>query len=124
MAEWIAPKDIIEIDDDDKYVSELHFHHQIGIQLELCKNVFQHLHSNYKRLYMLEYRRRDARCRESRERWQERKRLIKEEQKEVASRMCFVCRQKFEKVNKVEEKREISRSRSRSRRVSMSAASR
>ena len=111
MAKWIAPEDIIEIDDDDNYnVSEQHFHHQIRIQLELFKHVFQHLTSDYRKLAGLEQRRREARSRELRERCEERKRLVKEEQKEVASRMCFVCRQKFEQV---EQKRERSRSRSR-----------
>ena len=109
MAEWIAPKDIIEIDDDDKYVSEQHFHHQIRIQLELFKHVFQHLTSGYRKLAGLEQRRREARSRELRERCEERKR-VEEEQKEVASRTCFVCHQKFEQV---EQRRERSRSRSR-----------
>ena len=110
MAEWIAPKDIIEIDDDDNYnVSEQHFHHQIRIQLELFKHVFQHLTSGYRKLAGLEQRRREARSRELRERCEERKR-VEEEQKEVASRTCFVCHQKFEQV---EQRRERSRSRSR-----------
>ena len=130
MAEWMrhGPKDVIEIDDDDN-VSEQELYHNIQVQLDFCKQVFGHLASSYRKLVRLEQKRREARARESKERWKEKKRLQEEEQKlkkrlqeeeqkEVASRMCFVCRQKFEKVNKVEEKRERSRSRSRSRRVS------
>ena len=137
MAEWKlrhGPKDVIEIDDEDE-MTEAKLYGRIHSQLEFCREVFGHLASNYRKLVRLKQKRREARAREWKERWKEKKRLQEEEQKlkkrlqeeeqkEVASRMCFVCRQKFEKVNKVEEKREISRSRSRSRRVSMSAASR
>ena len=130
MAEWMRhrPKDVIEIDDEaDMTEADLYAH--IHRQLEFCKDVFGHLTSSYRKLVRLEQRRRrEARSREIKERWQEKRRLAQEKQKEVASRLSFACRQKLENAEEKAPSKsassDSSRSRSRSRRVSMSAANR
>ena len=104
-----GPKDVVETDNDDN-VSERELYDHIKSQLEFCKTLFQHLTSSYRKLVRLEQRRREARSRELKERWQEKQRLVDEEQKEVASRMCFVCAKKIQELEK--EQREKSRSRS------------
>ena len=129
MAEWMrhGPKDVIEIDDEDE-MTEAKLYGHIHSQLEFCREVFGHLASSYRKLVRLEQRRREARSREIKERWQEKRRLAQEEQKEVASRLCFACRQKLEKAEEKAPSKsassDSSRSRSRSRRVTMSAANR
>ena len=124
MAEWMrhGPKDVIEIDDEDD-MSEKELYDHIHSQIEFCKTVFQHLTSSYRKLIRLEKRRREARSREIKERWQEnkiwREKMQEEENKMLKSRMCFACGQMFDNANK---KRERSRSRSRSREVRVSVA--
>ena len=112
MAEWMrhGPKDVVETDDDTVHMTEQELCHHIKSQLDFGKKVVQHLTSSYKKLVRLEQRRREARSRELKERWQEKQRLVDEKQKEVASRMCCVCSKKIQELEKGQ--REQSRSRS------------
>ena len=82
MAEWKlrhGPKDVIEIDDEDE-MTEAKLYRHIHSQLEFCREVFGHLARGYGKLVRLERRRREARFREIKKGWQEKRRLAQEEQ--------------------------------------------
>ena len=101
-----GPKSVPEID-EDQLMSEAELYEHIRAQFDHSRAIFQTLYISFKKLCALEKKRRLARQRELKDWMQEKKRLAEEEQKDLASRMCFVCSKRF-----WEGQREESRSRS------------
>ena len=104
-----GPEDVIEID-IEVTMSEQELWRHIESQINFCKKIFNNLNSNYRKLVRLQSKKMDARSRELRKIWEEKKRLEELVQLEKSSRWCSACGQKFEQAG---EKRKRSRSRSR-----------